>query len=378
MAQSERIIVIDDEPEHVQLVVEILDLCGFHDLIGTTDSSEVIDLVEEHHPDLIICDLWMPGPDGFEVLASLEPYRERTFLPVIVLTVDTSAEIRRRVFEMGAADFITKPLQPYETCAKVRNLLQLRRHLSILGQNEQLERLVAERTSELTHTLERLSQAESIRSHILANLSHELRTPLTPIIGWSTVLASGEQLDPEQVREFGEVIKRQSRSLLSVIDSLLMMVPIEAGTIRTKESDLDLVEVIAAATLPGPKADLRIDPDARYIRADGEALTHVLRHLIDNAVKFSDGERPSVEVAGRAGDQVVISVLDRGPGFGSSAQEMLAPFAQGDPTPTREKGGLGLGLYLAQSLVASMGGTLQVGDREGGGAVVSVILPRSP
>jgi response regulator RpfG family c-di-GMP phosphodiesterase len=164
-----RILVIDDEPANVLLLTRFLSRWGYENVVSTTDSSQVVALVEHQRPGLILLDLMMPHPDGFEVMKLLsELHTERTPVPVLVLTSDISAATKEQALSSGASDFLIKPFDRTEVRLRVQNLLRtqlLQRELE--HHNELLEQRVLERTRALeqaeAETLFRLALAAEYR-----------------------------------------------------------------------------------------------------------------------------------------------------------------------------------------------------------------------
>ena len=145
-----RILIVDDEPANVALLEDMLSDQGYVCLKSTTDSREVVDLCSEFDPDLILLDLFMPHVDGFTVLESLRGNRMEVFLPIIVLTADVTEETKRRALNLGATDFLNKPLDHIEVLLRIRNMLESRRiHQLLDNRRAALEDAVAARTSEL-------------------------------------------------------------------------------------------------------------------------------------------------------------------------------------------------------------------------------------
>ncbi|HUR86167.1 MAG TPA: HD domain-containing phosphohydrolase [Solirubrobacteraceae bacterium] len=165
-----RILVVDDEPANVLLLEELLKLWGYESVLSTTDSSQVAVLLEHEHPDLLLLDLTMPHPDGFEVMRMLcDPSTTRPRCPVLVLTADVSPATRERALACGASDFLIKPFDQTEVRLRVRNLLSTRLlQLDLERSNELLEQRVQGRTRDLEdarrETLERLALAGEYRS----------------------------------------------------------------------------------------------------------------------------------------------------------------------------------------------------------------------
>jgi len=123
---SNRILVVDDEPANVELLKAYLLDVG-DDLRGLTDSRQVEYAFREFEPDIVLLDLHMPNLDGLEVLRRLRTARESLgYLPVVVLTGDTSSVARNAALILGADDFLTKPLDRQEVILRVRNLLRTR------------------------------------------------------------------------------------------------------------------------------------------------------------------------------------------------------------------------------------------------------------
>jgi putative two-component system response regulator len=158
-----RILVADDEPANVLLIERLLERWGYESITSTTDSAQVMFLAEQERPDLLLLDLSMPPPDGFEIMKQLsERYPPSERFPVLVLTADASAATRERALSSGANDFLTKPFDRTEVRLRVRNLLRTHLlQLELASRNELLEHSVRERTREL----------DDARREILARLA---------------------------------------------------------------------------------------------------------------------------------------------------------------------------------------------------------------
>jgi putative two-component system response regulator len=166
---ASRILIVDDEAANVRLLERVLARGGYNNVKGITDSRETIPLYAQWQPDLILCDLHMPHLDGFAVMEQLGlASQEASYLPVIVLTADVSHEVRQRVLQMGAKDFLLKPFDHTEVLLRIKNLLHTRLlHLQLQDQNRMLEDRVRERTQELDEArfeiMERLALAAEYR-----------------------------------------------------------------------------------------------------------------------------------------------------------------------------------------------------------------------
>src|SRR5688572_30511632 len=164
-----RILVVDDERINIQVLERILEP-GYAELTSTTDPRKAVELFREFKPDLVLLDLRMPHMDGLQLLEILaDEIPTGVYLPILVLTSDSSGETKRRALSGGAKDFLIKPLSPFEVRLRVQNLLETRfLHLELQEQNHSLEMRVAERTSAL---LKRSVELEEARVEILERLA---------------------------------------------------------------------------------------------------------------------------------------------------------------------------------------------------------------
>ncbi len=146
-----RLLVADDNLTNIELIEELLTQAGYTAVLSTTDPEDVAQLCEAWKPDLLLLDLHMPRITGFDVMAEIrELMEEPESLPVLVLTADGTLETRHRALQMGARDFITKPLEGHELLLRTNNLLQTRfLQLQLQEQNASLDQAVKERTQEL-------------------------------------------------------------------------------------------------------------------------------------------------------------------------------------------------------------------------------------
>ncbi len=238
--------------------------------------------------------------------------------------------------------------------------------------NERAAREDVERTSDL-------------KDEFLANLSHELRTPLTAILGWSQMLQRRRTLDAVDIREGLEIIERNTRQQVQLIDDLLDTSRIASGKLRINVQSVDPVSIIEAAleTIK-PAADARgiriekiLDTAAGPISGDPSRLQQVMWNVLSNAIKFTPRSGKVQVLLQRINSHIEISVTDTGIGFKPEfLPHVFERFRQADGSTTRRHGGLGLGLSIVRHLVELHGGTVQAtSPGEGKGATFSIQLP---
>ncbi|MGQ0524011.1 MAG: CHASE domain-containing protein [Betaproteobacteria bacterium] len=255
--------------------------------------------------------------------------------------------------------------------------------------------LVARETrarSEAQQALERERTARSeaeranlMKDQFLATLSHELRTPISAIVGWTNLLKRAG-VEDSRVREAVEVIDRNARTQVRLIDDLLDMNGIMSGKLRMEMQPLDLAVVVGdALAVIGPSAQAKnvaiersIDARPLGVRGDPARLQQIAWNLLTNAVKFTPPGGKVHVVLERADSRARLVVRDTGEGIAPAALERIFDrFAQADGSITRRHGGLGLGLAIVRNLVELHGGTVR-GDSPGTGrgATFTVELPR--
>lgn len=250
----------------------------------------------------------------------------------------------------------------------------------VIAMNEQLL-LSATRQHELTETAERANQ---LKDEFLATLSHELRTPLTSIVGWAEMLGT-PKLDPVASLRAIEVIRRNARMQVQLVDDLLDHSRIITGKLRMSVQPVDLGTIIIAAVdglRPAAEAreirlQLQLDSPAGQVSGDPDRLQQVAWNLISNAIKFTPkGGRVLVRME-RVESDVEVTVSDTGKGIATEfLPHVFDRFRQADATSTRAFGGLGLGLAIVRQLVELHGGTVRVeSEGEGLGATFTVSLP---
>lgn len=172
-----KILLVDDQPSLGQSFRELLQDEGFANFRYLQDSRQAIQVYKEFRPDLLILDLNMPQPDGFQIMKELHEIEKDSYLPVLVLTGTSESEIRYRALESGARDFLNKPFHPAETLARIKNLLEVRLlHNDIHNQKALLEQSVQDRTYELKETLFQLEKANlDIKAAYIETIYHLTR-----------------------------------------------------------------------------------------------------------------------------------------------------------------------------------------------------------
>jgi signal transduction histidine kinase len=250
-------------------------------------------------------------------------------------------------------------------------------HLGIAIGNSNLFAKLRARTDEL-------ERANKAKDEFLAIMSHELRTPVNVILGYLDLIVQGAcgSVTPELEANLRKV-STHTKSLLAMIESILIATGIESGTLRLMPSACDVGEFLGRLRLMyelpiGKQVEIawNIPAEPIVMVSDTEKLKRILQNLIDNAIKFTDQGRVSISAELRGDERVEFTVSDTGEGIPSdSLSEIFEMFRQLDGSVTRSHGGIGLGLYIVKQLTAFLRGSITVQSEPGRGSTFTVNLP---
>jgi signal transduction histidine kinase len=278
----------------------------------------------------------------------------------------------------------------------IKRAMSARMHMATV---EEANRELTEKNRRLAQAVERLQEADRVKSNFLATVSHELRTPLTSVIGYSEMLLEGIAGDlNEEQREYVGTVMEKGDQLLQLITGILDISRMEAGEMRFDRERFDVDEIVGVAlSTIAPHArrkKLALSCDLAEglpaVLGDKDKIRQVLLNLLGNAVKFTpDGGTIGItaEVAplaqpGRelpAGQGVRLAVRDSGIGIPPEHhRRVFDPFFQVDNTSTREYGGTGLGLSIVKRFVDAHGGAVWLESEMGKGTSFYFTLPLAP
>ncbi|MEP6505830.1 MAG: PAS domain-containing sensor histidine kinase, partial [Betaproteobacteria bacterium] len=264
-----------------------------------------------------------------------------------------------------------------------RDMTESKRVEAIEAAGQQREEILeAERSARMS-----AQQATRVKDEFLATLSHELRTPLSAILGWTQILLKGQSMGPADQRRAIEVIDRNARAQVQLIDDLLDLSRIMTGKIRLDLQQVSMHDIAQAAidsALPVAQTkDIRLrsvlDEGRTLVSGDSARLQQVIWNLLTNAIKFTPKGGQVQVLLRRVNSHIELSVSDTGIGIPASfIAQVFERFSQRDGSTTRAHGGLGLGLAIARQLVELHGGSIRAASAgEGQGSTFTVELPIS-
>ena len=383
------ILVVDDSTVVLAVVKNILD--SRYRVRTAQSARDAYSLLDEKKPDLILLDLEMPEVDGFTFLATIINNPEWKDIPVIFLTGIDDRKKEETALEMGAVEYILKPIAEGVLLKRVHFHLELRQF------QKKMEELVASRTHELIRTQEELRKAAEtakdalkIKSTFLANMSHEIRTPMNSIMGFSE-LALDSEISPE-VRSFILKIKDSTILLLRVVNDILDISKIEAGKMEMEcisfcpGNVMSNCQTMMSQTIHENELDFIVEIDEALkkmqLMGDPVRLYQAVLNLLANAAKFTKSGSISLKASLTGMDENIASirfeVKDTGIGMTEEQKKRIfEPFSQLDSATTRKQDGTGLGLPITKSIVELMGGTLTAESAPGDGSkfTIDIKLP---
>ena len=376
--RPELILVADDIPAYVELLLDQLNSLGYETITASDGPSAVVAAFEQH-PDLCILDVAMPAGDlgvddrstGFEVCRRIKRDPRTSRIPVIFVTALNDTSDRVRGIEAGGDDFLTKPHNRLVLGARVRSLLKLKAA-----------------TDALEDSLRKLRELEKVRDDLMKMIVHDLKTPLTSVLATLEMLADGDfgLVSIPQKAAIGDA-ETKSEDLLALIDDILEVARIEEANIS-----LSLAPMAPGALLAElvhewshrfqqerATASVSVADDAPVFTADKNLIKRVFSNLIQNAVTHSSHPVHLELSARRAGRGVLFTVSDNGPGIPPEYHEIIfRKFGQVEMPRTPRTRSSGLGLTFCKLVVERHGGRIWVKSAEGKGSSFYIELPSDP
>lgn len=384
------ILIVDDMPQNLQVLVGILKAEGF-DCIPAMNGSQALSIVGKRKPDLILLDIQMPSMDGFEVCSRLSDNPDTCDIPIIFLSARAETDDIIRGLRLGAVDYVTKPFQQTELLVRVRNHLELKHARTRLQKhNDELERKVQERTAELQFAMENEREFKNLHSKFISTVSHQFRTPMTAILlNADLYLRSVEKGMPfptEKVSTMFTHTVAGIKRMMSMLDSNAKFLNIETLILTDPKSEFDVRELCThvVRTFQGdesPAQSIRvIIPENENIRVMAQpfVLEAALFELLKNAIQYSPVESEIVVGAHSTSNAVQIRVVDQGRGVPEYEIETIFElFRRGQQE--EEVGtipGLGIGLAIARVCMQQvMKGKVWCESTQGQGSTFVLEIP---
>lgn len=359
MQDTKTILVIEDEPELLEALSEMLAFEGYQ-VIRARDGIEGMEQARKHIPDLILCDILMPGMDGFEVLQNLKKDLTTALIPFIFLTALSDQNKVRSGMSMGADDYIVKPFLRRE----LLDAIESRLNKSALFEEHARQNM------------------EKLRQNIISFLPHELITPLNGIISFGEIIRDHSgSLSPSEVAEMGSYIAQSGTRFYDLVQKYLLYIRItvnkDTGYKKRLLDDTrgEIENMCRHVSEHYARAgDLDMNLSQASLHLSPEELQIIVRELTDNAFKFSvPGSKVTVTTS--IADHVFeMRVTDRGRGISGKMISEIGAFMQFD-RDQHEQQGIGLGLFLVRQIAELHQGSLLLESEPGVGTTVTCSIP---
>ncbi|MGB3510771.1 MAG: hybrid sensor histidine kinase/response regulator [Microcoleaceae cyanobacterium] len=351
--QTKYILVVDDLPDNLFLIQLALEQEG-HQVILIDNGFDALAQIDKSPPDLIILDVMMPGMSGYEVTQKIRSNRKLPFIPILLITAHEQSSVVKGL-DLGADEFIQKPVQLDELQARVRSLLRLK------------------------HSIDQ-------RENFVHCLTHDLRTPIVAANRMLDLLQDGAfgEVSPQMNKAFDSMITN-NQTLLEMLNSLLDVYKYEVGEKNLSFIPLnirELIQEVSSELVPIAqhkeleiKLNLPSETEINEVIGDRLELRRILTNLMGNAIKFTDRGFVKVDLMyneHQNQDLAIIAVEDTGIGLSEQIKaRIFEKFHQGN----HKRSGSGLGLYLCKQIVEAHAGTIEVESELNKGSRFSVKLP---
>jgi two-component system sensor histidine kinase/response regulator len=368
-AAPQTVLIVDDSDQVRALLKRVLQDEGL--LVRMASNGvEALAAISETPPDLALLDVMMPVMDGLSTLKQLRSQPGTAELPVIMVTALDTVDQVVRGLEMGANDYLTKPIQIEVLMARVRTQLKLKR---LQDQRAQ--------------AIRDLREMDALKDKFLQIAAHDLRNPLANItlgLEWLGMLDVGPIGQQEKYTDVMAMMRMATGMMKSIVNDYLALQALRSGSVHLKLAPTNVNDVIletigqyqAYIERKKTRIDLDLDPKLPMCQADSRHLVQIVSNLVSNAIKFSPEESAVHIRTRRCPNGVRVEVQDAGPGILEEEIPMLfKEFARLSNHPTAGEHSSGVGLAIVKNLVELHHGQVGVASQHGKGSVFWFELP---
>ncbi len=363
--KSSTILIVDDVRENIDLLRETLS--DYHCLIALDGPTALQIANGPKKPDLIILDILMPDMDGYEVLQELKKNERTAKIPVIFLTGKKHETDEVRGLELGAVDYITKPINPYIVRARVKT------HLSLKAALEKVENQNKE-----------LMEMAKIKEDVENITRHDLKSPLTAVIGNVSLLLEMEKCEEKLTKRILQNTLRAAYRILDMVNRTLDLYKMEKGIYKVNYEPVNIVELLnnlfeelnRSFGYKNFKAEIFVNnhpvKEKEFFIIEGEPFLFysLFMNLITNAIEASP-QNGVVRVYLESNGGAVVKICNQGVVPPEVRERFFEKF-----TTSGKRHGTGLGTYSAKLITQTMGGEIKMQTSEEEGTIVTVHLPK--
>ena len=372
MEAQPTILIIDDEPALLLGLSATIKRHGYN-VMTASNGNEALEKARAAPPDLILSDVMMPPPNGFELRRLMSKEPTLASIPFIFVTARSSSEDRVNAIREGADDYIVKPFSAEELLVKIDAMFR------------RVEKEQARGREQMKVTAQQ--DMDNLRQEILQNFSHELRTPLANIMMPLQLAAQNRFDDPEERSKFINIALSHADRLESLVTDLTLLNNIDHQNLNPIRQSVDVnMHILTPVRKRLAHYEFKELQFLSDIQGDGtiaaprREFTHAVVHLLDNAFKFSpDKGRIGLLMRPGSNGGVKITVRDEGPGIPPELREkVFERFYQVSQGFDREHEGLGVGLTIARAIFQYLKGDVEIVDSPSGVQITAHLPDLTP
>ena len=359
----QKILIVDDALVNIKILIETLTNPDYELLIATSGTM-ALEIAASERLDLILLDIIMPEMDGYEVCAKLKANAATQLVPVIFITARDAEEYETKGLELGAVDYITKPINPLIVQARVKTHLKLKQAYEELEQNNAA-----------------LAEAAILRDNVDCILRHDLKNPINGIISYSDVMTDLE-LNPKQEKIRGK-IEKLGYEMLNMLNRSLELHKMETGIYQYQPDSTNVLrifkKIMAETKRYTQSKDLSVkmilggknvtEDDTFIVQGEYLLCYSMLANLFNNAQEAAPAE--TLITVSLSGDErnAIISIHNKGAVPKAIREHFFDKY-----TTFGKLSGTGLGTYSAKLMAETQGGSVSFETSEETGTTVTVRL----
>lgn len=353
------ILIVDDEPDNFDVIETLLSVQGYH-LYYASNGQEALSILDTVNPDLILLDVMMPGLNGIDVCKKIKADLQWKAVPIIMVTALSSKEDLALCLEAGADDFISKPVNRLELCARVKSMLRIKQQHDTIQHFSAIQR----------NTINVLGRnLQELTGNLVLSLSQELNTPVNGISSIIELLKVNiKNMDTVEVQLLLDLADQSAHRLEDVTNQFLLYLELELASLQPQSTPIEETYLPVAtiqarlksqAAKVNRKDDLVFDLQEVGVRLSKRYFLVILQELVDNALKFSQtGSKITIQSQVING-MLEISIHDQGRGMTKQQIAKVGAFMQFE-RQNQEQSGTGLGLAIVKKIVEGAKGKLTI------------------
>ncbi len=347
MKKKIKVLIVDDEPDNVEIMLEILRFSPQYECRCATSGEDALAVIESYHPEIILLDIRMPGIDGYEVCRRVRTQHEHRLAKIIMISGMSLINDRLKGYEAGADDYLTKPYVEGEFIAKL----------------------------EVYSKLNRIEEVDTLKTTALNILRHEVRTPLNGIILGSDLLRNMGDLS-EKAKGYVDLVRQSGLKIQELVEKISRYYFLKDGitlTLTCKPICEVISNIINNLGVDFPRKNLSFQcEDGLQFVADWQLLAEAIVYLIENALKTSSDQNLSVHCRQQA-TALLIQVGDKNLDKESLVREdVFNGFFS--PDLLHHHQGTGLGLAIAKEIIEEHGGHISCRKKDNGSSLFEILL----